>query len=117
MAVDHFSRYVVGFSVFTKKPTSRDVCAFLGRGVKKAGKAPKHIVSDREKAFDCTAYRRWCKRRGIRPRFGAVGKHGSIAVVERFIRTMKNEFTRKTKVPLRQDIMRRELIFYMAWYT
>ena len=27
------------------------------------------------------------KRKGVKPRFGAVGKYGSIAVVERFIRT------------------------------
>jgi hypothetical protein len=30
---------------------------------------------------------------------------------------MKNEFTRKTKVPLRRDIKRRELTFYIAWYN
>jgi hypothetical protein len=51
----------------------------------------------------------WCKRKGIRPRFGAVGKYGSIAVVERFIRTLKDECTRRIVVPLRRCDMRREL--------
>ena len=31
------------------------------------------------------AYRSWCNRNEVKPRFGAVGKHGSIAVIERFI--------------------------------
>jgi len=50
-----------------------------------------------------------CKRRGIRPRFAAIGKHGSITVVERFIRSMKSECTRRIVVPFRLNQMRREL--------
>ncbi len=33
----------------------------------------------------------WCRGKGCRPRFGAVGRHGSIAVLERFIQTVKVE--------------------------
>jgi hypothetical protein len=40
-----------------------------------------------------------------------------VAVVERFIRTMKNEWARKTKIPLHRDVVRQELIFYLAWYN
>ena len=42
--------------------------------------------------------------KGVKPQFGAVGKHGSIAVVEHFIRTLKDECTRRVVVPLRRDI-------------
>ena len=59
----------------------------------------------------------WCKRKAIRPRYGAVGKHGSIAVVERFIRTMKDEVTRRILVPQRRAAFRRELASYLAWYN
>jgi len=117
VAIDHFSRYVVGFAVFKKKPSSMDIRTFLGKAISKAGKAPRHIIVDRDKPFDCSAFRKWCKRKNIRPRYGAVGKHGSIAVVERFIRTMKNECTRKILVPFQLDAMRQELTFYMAWYN
>ncbi|TDJ72978.1 MAG: hypothetical protein E2O39_05860 [Planctomycetota bacterium] len=45
----------------------------------------------------------------MQPRFGAIGKHGSITVVERFIRSMKPECTRRIIVPSRLDEIRREL--------
>jgi transposase InsO family protein len=52
--------------------------------------------------FTSEGFRGWCKRRGIWLRYGAVGKHGSIAIVERFIRSMKQECTRRLVVPLRR---------------
>jgi hypothetical protein len=117
VVIDHFSRYVVGFAVFKKKPTSLEVRSFLGRTFQKAGKVPRHIMTDRDKIFDCNAFRRWCKRKDIRPQFGAVGKHGSLALIERFIRSMKKECTRKILVPLNLDAMRRELCYYVVWYN
>jgi len=44
---------------------------------------------------------------GIRQRFGAVKKHGSLSVVERLIRTIKNECTRKLIVPYERLKLRR----------
>jgi hypothetical protein len=46
-----------------------------------------------------------------------VGQHGSIAVVERFIQTMKNDCTRRLLVPLRTKTFRQELTWYTAWYN
>jgi len=40
------------------------------------------------------ALRRW----GVRHRFGAVGEHGSIAVTERVIRTLKQEWLRRVSL-------------------
>jgi hypothetical protein len=60
---------------------------------------------------------RWCARRRIRQRFRAVGKYGSIAVVERFIRSMKNECTRRLLVPYQRESVRRELALYVEWYN
>ena len=48
---------------------------------------------------------------------GAVGKHGSIAIVERFIRSMKHECTRRLVVPLRREGTPREIAFYAEWYN
>jgi len=59
----------------------------------------------------------WCRRRGIRIRRGAVGRHGSICVIERFIRSLKSECTKRILVPLRLEVMRRELVAYSAWYN
>jgi transposase InsO family protein len=53
---------------------------------------PKYIVCDRGSQFWNDGFKRWCKRKGVKPRFGAVGKHGSISVVERVILTINREF-------------------------
>ena len=50
--------------------------------------------------------RQWCRRRGIRPRFGAVGKHGGIAIADRFVRSLKTERTRRMQ-RLRKNTRRR----------
>ena len=67
--------------------------------------------------FALPTLRSWCQRKGIRPRYGAVGKHGSIAVVERAIRTLKDECTRRILVPQRQTRFRRELLCFLGWYN
>jgi transposase InsO family protein len=117
VAVDHASRLCVGFAVFMQRPSSRDVCAFLNRAIKSAGARPKHIITDKGSQFDCPNYKGWCRWRRIRLRFGAVGKHGSIAIVERFIRSMKAECTRQSLVPLSLPAMRSEIGRYIGWYN
>ncbi len=117
VAVDRFSRAVVGFAVFLGRPTSADVQRFLDRAIRTTGSPPKYIISDRGRQFWCQSYKRWCRRRGIQPRFGAVGKYGSIAVVERFMRSLKSECTRWIVVPLQLEAMRHELGLYVYWYN
>ena len=46
-----------------------------------------------------------------------MGQHGSIALIERFIRTMKDEGTRRILVSLRQAAFQRELRHFFAWYN
>jgi hypothetical protein len=79
---------------------------------------PKYIVCDRGGQFDCDAFRAWCKRNGIKkPRYGAVGKHGSIAVVERAILTTKTLLACLLLVPYRRAAFQRELDAIVAWYN
>jgi len=118
VVVDHFSRRIVGIAVFTKRPNCRQVCNLLGRTIRNASSAPKYIVCDRDRIFDSLAFRRWVKRKGIRPpRYGAVGQHGSIAVVERAIRTLKNECIRRILVPLCHQQFRHEMSLFVEWYN
>jgi len=118
VVVDHFSRRVMGLAVFDCQPTSLQVRQLLALAIRKAGHAPKYIICDKGGQFWSDGFKAWCKRRGIKPRFGAVGRHGSIAVVERFIRTMKAECTRRLLlVPLRKESFRRELDFFALWYN
>jgi hypothetical protein len=62
-------------------------------------------------------YRTWCERRGVRPRFGAVGKTGSIALIERFMRTLKDEGLRRIVVPFRLAGMVAEVEAFTTWYS
>ena len=65
---------------------------------------PTYIVCDRGKQFDGNGFRVWCKRKGIKPpRYGAIGRHGSIAVVERFILTMKGVLSCLLLTPFRRE--------------
>jgi hypothetical protein len=102
--VDHFSRRVMGVAAFTKQPDSQAVRNLFGRTIAQAKATPKYIVCDRGPQFDCQGFRDWCQRKGIKPpRYGALGKHGSIAVVERFILTLKCLLACLYFVPHRRD--------------
>jgi putative transposase len=114
--IDHFSRKAMGIAVFHKQPNSKQVCQFLARTIRSTAK-PKYIVCDKGSQFWCLAFKRWCRRRGIKPRFGAVGHYGSLAVIERFIRTMKEEGLRRILVPLNLRKMREELTTIVCWYN
>jgi len=98
-------------------PRSSRLRQFLGQVVGRSG-TPKYLVCDRGTLFDNEGFRDWCRRHGIRQRLGAVGKRGSIAVVERFIGTLKRECTRAVPVvPLLRRAFRRELELFLGWYN
>ncbi|MCH8852720.1 MAG: transposase [Planctomycetes bacterium] len=115
--VDHYSRRAMGIAVFSQQPTSNAIRAFVGRVIADANVTPKHLICDKGSIFWCEAFKRWCQRKTIRPRYGAVGKHGSIAVIERFIRTLKDEATRRILISQRRKRFRAELASFFAWYN
>ena len=88
----------------------------LDRAVNAAGQAPEYTVSDQGSQFQ-SEYLDWCDEHDVRSRFGAVGKKGSIALVERFIRTMKAEGLRRILVPFNLPEMNRELALFARWYN
>lgn len=71
----------MGVTVFKRPPTGNQVVAFLGWTIREPGAAPKHVICDKSLQFWCDGFKKWSKNRGIRPRFGAAGRHGSTAVV------------------------------------
>lgn len=115
--IDHFSRLAVGIIAFPKQPTARKIRKFMDEIMVKNGRPPKYVISDKGPQFWCDSFKKWCKQRAIRPRFGAIGKSGSIAVIERFFRSLKNECTRRILVPYQRQDMMAELVAYVAWYN
>jgi len=117
VVVDHYSRRVMGFALFNCQPGSEAIRSLLGRTIAAVGAVPKYLVCDKGTQFWCKGFKRWCRRRGIRPRFGAVGRQGSIAVVERLIRSLKDECSRRITVPLRRERFRGEVQRYLDWHN
>jgi putative transposase len=113
--IDHFSRRYMGFAVFPQNPSADDVVAAM----KRIGNdvAPKYIVLDRGAQFDCKVFRDWCQTQDIKMRFGKIGEHGSIARVERFHRSMKDECSRRIVVPTSRSEFENELALWMRWYN
>ena len=96
MAIDHFSRKVVCV-VPLEGPNAGWIIEALGQAMQKH-RAPKHIISDQAGVFVGDAFAELLKQWNIKPRFGAIGKHGLIAVTERVIKTLKYEWLKR--VPL-----------------
>ncbi len=117
VVIDHYSRRVMGIATFRNNPTSVSVSHFLESAIHKASATPKYLICDKGQQFWCDAFKDWCHRKGITPRFGAVGQHGSIAVVERFILSLKNECTRVILVPLHGKAFRQELNWFAKWFN
>ncbi len=117
VAVDQVSRTLVGFAIFDHSPSSDQIQIFLDRAIQASRSTPKYVITDKGTQFWCRSFKRWCKRRGIRPRYGRIGEPASIAIVERFIRSMKQECIRCVLVPLSLAAMRREVHLYGIWYN
>jgi hypothetical protein len=111
-----FSRAVVGHAEFKQQPTAADVCRVLGPAAKRGGRAPKYTVTDQGAQFR-QGFRDWCVLHGVKPRFGAVGERGSIAVLERFMLSLKDECTRRIVVPYAVAAMRAEIARFVRWHA
>jgi len=114
--VDVYSRRVQGFAVFQREPTAKRIRSLLKRVTAGVEVKPRYLISDHDPVFDCAVIRDWCGS-STRQRFGAVGEKGSIAIVERFFLTFKEEFTRMIRVPLDADAFRREARYFVEWFN
>jgi transposase InsO family protein len=117
VVLDHYSRRVMGITAFMAPPTSKAIQNLLDGVIEEVGTAPKYLISDKGKQFWCPEFKDWCEHKDITPRFGAVGKKGSIAVIERFIRSLKRECLRVILVPLREQAILSELSLFADWYN
>ena len=115
--LDVFARLPLVAKVYAGTPTSVDMAALFRSAVKPLG-APAHFISDKGVQFTGGAFRRALERRGVKQRFGAIGAHGSIAIVERLWLTMKTLLAvRFWKPLLAEDLEERvatSLLFYCA---
>ncbi len=75
--------------------------------------APKYIISDKGRQFDCGGYKAWCRRTGIDPRYSAAESIRATAVIERFFLSFKVEWLRRILVSLDRDTLHRDISCYI----
>jgi transposase InsO family protein len=117
VVLDVFSRMPLAARVFFTELTGRDVARLFAAAAERFG-PPRHSVSDQGAQFTSGAFRRRLDRLGVRHRYGAIARAGSIAVIERFFRTLKAIARLRARRPLlRSDLERRLTIAfdYYAW--
>ena len=90
VAIDHYSRKVM-CALPLDGPNAGWTINALESAFELFG-APKHIIMDQGSVFTSTAFREMLNNWNVKPRWGAIGKHGSIAVTERVIKTLKYEW-------------------------
>ena len=79
----------LGDEAFHSLAELRSRADFLKRAIARSQAKPKHLVTDKGPQSWCQDFKLWCGRKDILVRFGAIGQHGSIAVIERLILTRK----------------------------
>jgi putative transposase len=114
--VDGFSRKVLALRVCAAEPTAAFAVALLREAVG-GHAAPPHLITDRGRQFTSAAFTRALVRRGIRRRYGAVGRTGSLALIERFWRTAKSEYARGLFLHRLLRSIERDLRRWVAWFN
>jgi transposase InsO family protein len=102
---DAFSRMPLSAKVFSKEASALGIARFVARATKRHGQ-PAHFVSDHARCFTGQVFRHKLRSLGVKQRFGAVGKKGSIALIERLWRTLKDTLGLRLLRPLAaEDLM------------
>jgi transposase InsO family protein len=86
---DAFSRMPLSARVFSKEASAVEIARLVSRTARRHGR-PAHFISDQARCFKGQVFRQKLKRLGVKQRFGAIGKNGSIALIERLWRTLKD---------------------------
>ena len=103
--------------MFKCRPASDEVTAAMDRIMSAEQVKPRHLIVDQGLVVKCEHFENvWCEARNILPRFGAVGRHDSLSVVERFHKTLKKMLLLIT-VPEHQPDFEHEVGLVIDWYN
>jgi putative transposase len=116
VVLDVFSRMPLAGRVFTSEPGA-DQMAGLVEYAARRHSPPKHFVTDQGSQFTSAAFRQSLDKLGVKQRFGAVGATGSIAIIERFWRTLKDMVRLKLRPPLTAFALNERLLAGLRYYA
>ena len=114
--IDAFSRKVLAIGVVSGEPAAAFAVRLLREAVRTAG-VPGCVVTDHGRQFTSCVFTRAIRRRGIRHRYGAIGQSGSIALIERFWRSLKTEYARGLFLYRPVRSIEADLARYANWYN
>ena len=113
--VDALSRKVLAVRVSPGEPDAAFACRLMGEAIKRNGK-PRWVVSDRGTQFTAKRFRRYLRRRRICRRYARVG-NANLARIDRFWRTLKEEYARGLFLYRPIRTLERDLGRYALWHS
>lgn len=117
VVLDVYSRFPLAFRVYSSQPTSEEVAALVQEAADKHGK-PKHFITDQGPEFKKgTAFRKKLDQLGVKHRAGAIGQSGSIAIIERFWRTVKDMVDARFLPPLSPSHLEKKVTVALDYYA
>jgi transposase InsO family protein len=95
VVIDVFSRFPLAWRIFDTEPSAEEMSSILDLAVERARRfhpelSLRHFVTDKGACFTAAEFQATVARHGMKARFGAVGRHGSIAFIERLWRGLKD---------------------------
>jgi transposase InsO family protein len=114
--VDLYSRRSLAFELFPAQPTSAQIAALLDQATRTHGD-PKHFLTDHGGSFLGETLTLALAQKEIDHRKGAVGQHGSIAIIERLWRTAKECLDLDTVRPRVAPVLRQRIAVVIDYYN
>ena len=114
--IDAFSRRMLAIGFIRGEPNSQFAADLLSWAISRHG-SPTWLVSDRDRALRNKLVNALLTRFGVRRRYGAVGKKGSICLIERFWRSMKSEYVRHLFLYRSVKAIETRLERYRIWFN
>lgn len=121
IVLDLYSRFPLAWGLWPARPHSADLAALTEKTLEAWG-PPQHVlvsalVTDQGGQFTGEAFETLLRERGIDHRFGAAGEHGSIAIIERLWRTLKDALAVNELPRLQFPEFERRLRAAIDWYA
>jgi transposase InsO family protein len=117
--IDSFGRKVLAIAAFpggTGHRTVTDALLLMRRAITAAG-TPRYLVCDHGRQFTARLFGSFLVRHQIRRRFGAVGRPQAVARIDRFWRSLKDEFAGELFALKPIAKINRELVAYAMWFN
>ncbi|HET7293658.1 MAG TPA: DDE-type integrase/transposase/recombinase [Vicinamibacteria bacterium] len=112
---DAFSRMPLALRVFTSEPSAADVAQLFAGAVRRHGR-PALLVTDHGPQFTAVSFEAHLRQLRVEHRIGAVGLSGSIALLERYWRTLKESLQLPVFAPLTLRDLERRVAYSVLHY-